>query len=580
MSNLPYDAEIEYIESSGTQYINTGIKLFESGGLTTLEFSMDVYVNTGQADYSCIVNAMKEANPYPGVVIRTSGDNIQIARGNEASPPTIGTCGIFQSITRIENVSFQHDDPTTIFAGLNGSNAPWRYCKLKLYRLSIRKDSILLFDAYPVRIGQTGYLYDKVSGELFGNDGTGDFILGNDKALPNPFGFRRRLMMVGSSALPYDVEVEYLQSDGDSWIDTGVIPGSDYGYIIDCEILNTTSGNITCPIGSLNAWQSKMWGCQHKFDNNGFMFAYSNKYANSGRKISSRNVIKYYKGTVGVSAYTATLSGVDFEGEYTATLFGWNVAGDIVYQSPSKIWSAKIYYQTEDNLIRDFIPVRVGNVGYMYDRVTGRLFGNLGTGSFTLGPDVPTSYDAQVEYIETTGTQFIIDTDIYPTPLNISVLYEGESYLSFGWIYNNNGNNTWIAAVKDTIFWGKYNNSYMYTLPSFGDGYQTCEYMMNEGFYKESTLLKSFTASLGNTAISPIPLYLFTLYDANINSITSNQADYGGKIKWCKISRGGILLRDFIPVRVGQVGYIYDKISGKFFSNAGTGDFILGNDVN
>jgi hypothetical protein len=35
----------------------------------------------------------------------------------------------------------------------------------------------------------------------------------------------------------------------------------------------------------------------------------------------------------------------------------------------------------------DLIPVRVGNVGYMYDKVSGKLFGNVGTGSFILGPD-------------------------------------------------------------------------------------------------------------------------------------------------------------------------------------------------
>jgi hypothetical protein len=33
----------------------------------------------------------------------------------------------------------------------------------------------------PVRIGTTGYMYDRVSGQLFGNAGTDDFILGNDK---------------------------------------------------------------------------------------------------------------------------------------------------------------------------------------------------------------------------------------------------------------------------------------------------------------------------------------------------------------------------------------------------------------
>lgn len=35
----------------------------------------------------------------------------------------------------------------------------------------------------------------------------------------------------------------------------------------------------------------------------------------------------------------------------------------------------------------DFIPVRKGNVGYMFDRVSGQLFGNAGTGAFIIGPD-------------------------------------------------------------------------------------------------------------------------------------------------------------------------------------------------
>jgi hypothetical protein len=42
-------------------------------------------------------------------------------------------------------------------------------------------------------------------------------------------------------------------------------------------------------------------------------------------------------------------------------------------------------------LVRDYIPVRVGSgssaVGYLFDRASGQLFGNAGTGSFTVGPD-------------------------------------------------------------------------------------------------------------------------------------------------------------------------------------------------
>ena len=51
--------------------------------------------------------------------------------------------------------------------------------------------------------------------------------------------------------------------------------------------------------------------------------------------------------------------------------------------------SMRIYYCniTVGDVVHEFIPVRVGSVGYMYDKQTKQLFGNLGTGSFTLGPD-------------------------------------------------------------------------------------------------------------------------------------------------------------------------------------------------
>jgi hypothetical protein len=41
-----------------------------------------------------------------------------------------------------------------------------------------------------------------------------------------------------------------------------------------------------------------------------------------------------------------------------------------------------------------------------------------------------------------------------------------------------------------------------------------------------------------------------------------------------------IVVVDYIPVRVGQVGYMYDRISGKLYGKYATctTDFVLGND--
>jgi hypothetical protein len=60
------------------------------------------------------------------------------------------------------------------------------------------------------------------------------------------------------------------------------------------------------------------------------------------------------------------------------------------YPWNGKIYSAKIW--VESILVRDFITVRFTNElgqseGAMYDRVSGQLFRNAGTGAFTIGPD-------------------------------------------------------------------------------------------------------------------------------------------------------------------------------------------------
>ena len=55
-------------------------------------------------------------------------------------------------------------------------------------------------------------------------------------------------------------------------------------------------------------------------------------------------------------------------------------------------WAGLCYYfrlvTVEGETVIDLIPVRVGSVGYMYDRVSGKLFGNAAdSGAFIIGPD-------------------------------------------------------------------------------------------------------------------------------------------------------------------------------------------------
>ena len=73
------------------------------------------------------------------------------------------------------------------------------------------------------------------------------------------------------------------------------------------------------------------------------------------------------------------------------------------------------------------------------------------------------------------------------------------------------------------------------------------------------------TINATNTFETPTNLYIF-----------GNQKTQGAFILYyIKITKDGYLVRDFIPVRVGEVGYLYDKVSGQLFSNAGSGNKLI-----
>lgn len=71
-------------------------------------------------------------------------------------------------------------------------------------------------------------------------------------------------------------------------------------------------------------------------------------------------------------------------------MFAMNTSSGANYKAKARVYECKIY--DKDVLVRDFIPVRFTNElgqseGAMYDRVSGQLFRNQGTGAFGYGND-------------------------------------------------------------------------------------------------------------------------------------------------------------------------------------------------
>lgn len=184
----------------------------------------------------------------------------------------------------------------------------------------------------------------------------------------------RNALMTGKR-LPYDAEVEYIESTGTQCIDTG------FDYFADFEITCRTYLDINCRMLATAARS-----CLYKRSASDTFWTFgvtTRKYYTSSVPIDEWHTMKWKDGEIYVDGvfirtYTkneASAGRLMVLGMESGT---YTYAGRV---SALKLWD------TEGNLIHDSYSVRVGNAGYLYDRVSGKLFGNAGTGDFVVGPD-------------------------------------------------------------------------------------------------------------------------------------------------------------------------------------------------
>ena len=187
--------------------------------------------------------------------------------------------------------------------------------------------------------------------------------------------------------LPYDAQVEYLQSTGTQYINTGITPDSATGFTAMVHSSNSTDSYL---IGLRNNNSNTRWGFGHV--NTGYYYMYNVAGGTSDRLNEDPatlylNYLNDKKAKiVGTNTKTINLPTLSFTPSYNIRLFG--SAG---VSASYTVWSGKIYYvkiSQGSSVIMDLIPVRVGTVGYMYDKIGGNLLSNSGSGSFTLGNDI------------------------------------------------------------------------------------------------------------------------------------------------------------------------------------------------
>ena len=195
VKQLPYDAEVEYLESTGTQCVDTGVIIPPD---VDFEFTGSIVSDIANG---CVFGESYEfmwGPSNPGYALVTTADgSIYLRYGNPASTvvglTNIGLANTFTAcidgnafkvngllVGTVDRIS-SFDIPVSMFVfrrNCTSDNNP-SFSAIRINNLKFGT----LFDFIPVRVGDVGYMYDRVSGQLFGNAGTGEFIIGPDKTI-------------------------------------------------------------------------------------------------------------------------------------------------------------------------------------------------------------------------------------------------------------------------------------------------------------------------------------------------------------------------------------------------------------
>ena len=228
--------------------------------------------------------------------------------------------------------------------------------------------------------------------------------------------------MKGASVLPSGyTQLEYIQSSGTQYVDTGMKTTNETSIIIDAQVLamNQEQYGGGLLFGSCNPVQNSgheayVW--QYKFN------AVYNSTANVDTQtltVGDRLRVEFMKNVCtviknGQVFYTHTFSPSSFTS--TVNLYLFVLPRSTQYFGKIKLYSCEIYEGS--SLVRDFIPCKnpSGAVG-LYDTVNDTFYGNSGTGTFAAGPEIGALEDREWQYTDT-----MLESDVLLYLANIAAL--------------------------------------------------------------------------------------------------------------------------------------------------------------
>ena len=375
--------ELTYIESTGTQYIDTEFKPNQDTRVVA-DCQFDSTPSSDAAVFG-VRNAnvgqfwayyRPPANAFSFRYANSSTNNLA------AATPTVRNIldankNVFvagaNSVTATSS-SFSASYPIYLFAVNNAGTVQYS-ASVKIYSCQVYDNGVLARSFIPCinADGEVG-LYDLVTEAFFGNSGTGAFVGGPLMALPDGY-----------------TQVDYIQSSGMQYIDTGFKHNQNTRIVMDAQVVTQPSTHAWLIGGRTSAASGAkslflLSGTSWRSDYN----AASARATVSGVGITDRLSIDFNKNALKVNAFTQTWTATTFQSNASLSLLADNENGTISGYISAKIFSCQIY--DNDNLVRDYVPcINSDGTAGLLDMVEGVFYLNAGTGTFAVGEvvDIP-----------------------------------------------------------------------------------------------------------------------------------------------------------------------------------------------
>ena len=242
--------------------------------------------------------------------------------------------------------------------------------------------------------------------------------------------------------------------------------------------------------------------------------------------------------------------------------------------------SGKTYIGSGSDIAQQVKAIYVGDSNNTARKVKRAYIGDPNGTARRIFPEsfLPSGYQ-QVEYIEGTGTQYIntgVSQNNTTTALEVTFAFTKTSYTSYATVAGH------YATNKRFYIWSSQDSNYV--TMGIGTGTVSVAIDKNKHTYKiDMHNLKAYHDGVSKAASSGSYSKTANNYNIRIfaNANTSYPIRAEGKLYSAKIWNSNTLTHDYYPCRrlSDNKPGLYDIVTDTFLTNAGTGEFILGPDI-